>query len=193
MTQGKGNRGKLGTWIAVLAIVASILYVMYVLKWSGSELAAFELAASGGEPTHTVELEAGMSPMRALIETELFARNGRAFAYDVTIHGQDMDGVKEVLVKNADMYIRKKKDSDSSNRRRKQSANVNLGTFDVPAGGNYVVRSTIDPYRNVTVREARLVLMANTATFDFRIIGGLVLALLVGLALGKQGDGGRDT
>lgn len=182
--QGGGLKGA-GGWLVLLAVAAGMLYALYVVRWSGDLVADIPLEAPGVTEYESFELDPDMSPVRATLDMSLLARRGRAFKYSAMIHGQE-GRVKAVFEKSGDYSF----DSDSDdNRRRQRGVDINLGAFDVPAESNYGARVSVTPRRRAEIKSARLVLKANAATFDARIIGGLVAALVLGFILGVLGKG----
>lgn len=173
---------KLGAWLAILAIVGGFLYVFYVLYWSGERIARIELEPAGRSSELAVALRPEMNPVRAVLRFEYSGWRGRRIAsYDIAIGGDDDVRIKDIFNESG---IANDSSDETGRTSRTQGHNVNLGTFDVPLEAGYLVRSDISPSNRVDVEAARVTLTANSAKWDFRIIGGLAVALVLGFVIG---------
>lgn len=185
MAGKQGTISRIGSWLAILGIVAGILYVMYVLYWSGEQVAQIELEPRGRSEDLAVALSPEMTPVRAVLALEYSGRlGGRIARYEVAIGGDEEAGVKDIL------YARgtANDSSDNSGRSiRTRGHNVNLGTFEVPLDAGYLLRAEVAPSNRVDVETATVTLTANSAEWDFRIIGALVAAVVLGFGLGAAG------
>ncbi|NBD95702.1 MAG: hypothetical protein GVY11_04405 [Gammaproteobacteria bacterium] len=186
LDRSRGFIRPLGGWLMVIAIAAGVVYALYVVRWSGERVAEVPLQTSGETRSGGIELAPGMNPVRATLETDMRARDGRVYRYSVMLVGES-DDVKAVLDDSGDHRL--SSGSDSSERLRERSASLNLGLIEVPVEGEYTVIASLSPHRRTRMDDARLLLQANTATFDARIIGGLAGLLVLGLLASRWGHG----
>lgn len=98
MAGKQGTISRIGSWLAILGIVAGILYVIYVLYWSGEQVAQIELEPRGRSEDLAVALSPEMTPVRAVLALEYSGRlGGRIARYEVAIGGDEEAGVKDIL------------------------------------------------------------------------------------------------
>ena len=176
---------RFGALLAILGIAALFLYVFYVLYWSGERVAQIELEPRGRSEQLSVALSPDMTPMRAVLALDYSGRlGGRIARYEVAIGGDKEARIKDIFYQRGTA----KDTSDNSGRSsRTRGHNVNLGTFEVPREAGYLLRGEIAPSSRVDVEAATVTLTRNSAEWDFRIISGLVAAVLLGFGLGTAG------
>ncbi|MDF0602130.1 hypothetical protein P1J78_15425 [Psychromarinibacter sp. C21-152] len=185
MAAAQTAMSRIGGWLAVLSIGAGILYVLYVLYWSGDEVAAFELEPRGRTDELAVRLDPAMTPVRAILSLDYSGRRGgRIASYDVAIGGDAEAGIKDIFTESG---IANDTSDDTSRSSRVRTQNINLGSFEVPLEAGYLLRAEIAPSGRVDVEAARMTLAANSAVWDARIIAGLVGAMVLGFGLGVAG------
>jgi len=176
---------RFGALLAILGIAGLLLYVFYVLYWSGERVAQIELEPRGRSEEISVALSPDMTPVRAILALDYSGRlGGRIARYEVAIGGDEEARIKDIFYRRGTA----KDTSDNSGRSsRTRGHNVNLGTFEVPGDAGYLLRGEIAPSSRVDVAGATVTLTRNSAEWDFRIIGGLAAALLLGFGLGVAG------
>lgn len=185
MTEPKRTINRIGGLLAIFAIAAGIFYVLYVLYWSGDQIARIELSPQGRSEALAVALEPEMNPVRAILNLEHSGQLGRRIAsYDVAIGGDDEAGIKDIFNKDG---IANDPSDDTGRTIRVRGHNVNLGTFEVPLDAGYLLRADISPSNQVDIHAASVTLTANSAEWDFRIVGGLAAALILGAVMGAAG------
>lgn len=178
----------LGGGLLLLAVILGSVYAFWVVSWSGEEVARLPLeSADDAKPDGylgPVALTPGMSPVRALIDLDYESWNFANTAIGYTAEAVDADG---------DRLWRMEGRIDSrdsgDNTGEDQGATVNLRAFEVPASGDYYVGLDIGMAGPADLTGADLVLRANAATFDVRIVGALAALALLGVWLGQRGRG----
>ncbi|MDZ7810710.1 MAG: hypothetical protein U5L11_12205 [Arhodomonas sp.] len=171
--------------LAILGIVGGFFYLFYVLYWSGERVAQIELEPRGRSEELAVALNPEMTPVRAILELDYSGRiGGRIARYEVAIGGDEDARIKDIFYERG---TANDSSDDSGRSMRTRGHNVNLGTFEVPREAGYLLRAEIAPSSRVNVEAARVTLTRNSAEWDFRIIGGLVAAILIGFGLGAAG------
>jgi len=185
MAANQSATNRFGALLAILGIAGAILYVLYVLSWSGERVAQIELEPRGRSEELAVALNPEMTPVRAILAVDYSGRiGGRIARYEVAIGGDEDARVKDIFYERGTAND----SSDESGRStRTRGHNVNLGTFEVPREAGYLLRAEIAPSSRVDVEAARVTLTGNSAEWDFRIIGGLVAAIVLGFILGAVG------
>lgn len=185
MSERQGTISRFGTLLAVLGIAGGILYVVYVLYWSGERFAVIDLEPRGRSEELAVALSPDMTPVRAVLNLDYSGRlGGRIARYEVAIGGDEETRIKDIFNERGTAND----SSDNSERSiRTRGHNVNLGTFEVPREAGYLLRAEISPSSRVDVEAVTVTLTANSAEWDFRIIGGLVAASVLGFGLGAAG------
>lgn len=183
---GKQSKiSSIGGLLAISGIVAGILYVLYVMSWSGEQVAQIALEPSGSSEELAVSLGPDMTPVRAVLGLDYSGRlGGRIARYEVAIGGDEEAGIKDIFYERGTAND----PSDNSGRSsRTRGHNVNLGTFEVPLEAGYLLRAQVSPSSRVNVEAATVTLTANSAEWDFRIIGGIAAAVVLGFGLSAVG------
>lgn len=191
MAEQKSTLERSGGTLAVLAITAGFVYVLYVLYWSGEQIAQIELAPQGRSEELAVALSPEMNPVRAVLALDHSGRLGRRIAtYDLAIGGDDAAGIKDIFTADG---ITNDPSDETGHSSRVRRHNVNLGTFEVPRDAGYLVRADIAPSSRVDIDSASVSLTANSAEWSILVIGGLTAALILGAvmaAFGRSRTGG---
>lgn len=185
MAAQQGTISRIGSMLAILGIVSGILYVLYVFYWSGERVALIDLEPRGRSEELAVSLSPDMTPVRAVLGLEYSGRLGGGIArYDIAIGGGAEARIKDIFYERGTAND----PTDNSGRSsRVRSHNVNLGTFEVPREAGYLVRAGISPASRINVEAATVTLTGNSAEWDFRIVGAIVAALVLGFGLGAAG------
>lgn len=185
MAERRGAISRFGLMLAILGIAAGSLYFVYVLYWSGERVAEIDLEPRGHSKELAVALSPEMTPVRAILNLDHSGRlGGRIARYEVAIGGDEEARVKDIFYERGTA-----KDSSETSGQAvlTRGHNVNLGTFEVPREAGYLLRAEISSRSRVNVEAATVTLRANSAEWDFRIIGGLVAASVIGFALAAAG------
>ncbi|MFN2307669.1 MAG: hypothetical protein ABR504_11880 [Paracoccaceae bacterium] len=185
MNKQQNTTQRLGIFLAILGIAGVFLYGFYVIFWSGERIAQIELEPEGRSSELAVALDPEMNPVRAVLRVEYSGWRGRRVAsYDIAIGGDDDVRIKDIFNESG---IASDSSEESGPSSRTRGLSINLGTFDVPQAAGYLVRSDISPSLRMDVETARITLTANSAEWDFRIVGALAVALVLGYAMGIAG------
>lgn len=176
---------RFGVLLAVLGIAGAVLYGVYVLYWSGERFAEIDLEPRGRSEELAIALSPEMTPVRAMLNLEYSGRLGERIArYEVAIGGDEEARVKDIFYERG---TAKDSSENSGQAVLTRSHNVNLGTFEVPREAGYLLRAEISSRSRVNVEAATVTLTANSAEWDFRLIGGLVAASVIGFGVAAAG------
>lgn len=186
MAERRGAISQLGIGLAILGIAAGILYVFYVLYWSGERVAEIDLEPRGPSEELAVALSPEMTPVRAMLNFDYSGRlGGRIARYEVAIGGDEEARVKDIFYERG---TAKESSENSGQAVLTRGHNVNLGTFEVPREAGYLLRAEISSSSRVDVEAATVMLTANSAEWDFRVITGLAAASAIGFGLAAAGQ-----
>ncbi|WP_366655714.1 hypothetical protein [Fodinicurvata sp. EGI_FJ10296] len=181
MTKQQSVVSRLGGLLAILAIASAIFYVFYVIYWSGETVTQIELASQGRSEELPVALDPTMNPVRAVLGLEYSGRIGRRIArYDVAIGGDEEAEIKDIFTHSG---IANDSSDESGRSIRVRGHNINLGTFEVPLDAGYLVRANIAASNGIDIESATVTLTANSAVWNFRIVGGLAVTFIFGFVM----------